>query len=52
MAFGKSDAEIGEILNLGETTVTSHVENAKHKLNTFRRTYAVVQAIRFGEITI
>jgi LuxR family quorum sensing-dependent transcriptional regulator len=52
VAFGKSDDEIGEILHLSETTVTSHVENAKRKLNTFRRTYAVVQAIRFGEITI
>jgi LuxR family transcriptional regulator, quorum-sensing system regulator BjaR1 len=52
VAIGKSDDEIGDILNLSGTTVTSHVENAKRKLNTFRRTYAVVQAIRFGEITL
>lgn len=50
VAVGKSDDEIGKILCLGSTTVTSHVENAKKKLNTFRRTYAVVQAIRLGEI--
>jgi LuxR family quorum sensing-dependent transcriptional regulator len=52
VAAGKSDSEIGEILNISGTTVASHVENAKRKLNTFRRTYAVVQAIRFGEITL
>jgi len=28
------------------------VENAKKKLDAFRRTYAVVQAIRFGEISL
>jgi LuxR family transcriptional regulator, quorum-sensing system regulator BjaR1 len=52
VAYGKSDDEIGEILNLSTTTVTSHVENAKRKLNTFRRTYAVVQAVRYGEISL
>jgi DNA-binding CsgD family transcriptional regulator len=52
VAAGKTDEEIGDILSIGTTTVTSHVENAKQKLDAFRRTYAVVQAIRFGEITL
>lgn len=52
VAIGKSDEEISEILNIGAATVTSHVENAKKKLDAFRRTYAVVQAIRFGEISL
>jgi len=52
VAMGKTDDEIGDILSIGATTVTSHVENAKQKLDAFRRTYAVVQAIRFGEITL
>jgi LuxR family quorum sensing-dependent transcriptional regulator len=52
VAMGKTDEEIGEILSIGATTVTSHVENAKQKLDAFRRTYAVVQAIRFGEISL
>lgn len=52
VAAGKTDEEIGEILSLGTTTVTSHVENAKRKLDAFRRTYAVVQAIRLGEISL
>jgi len=52
VAAGKTDDEIADILSIGTTTVTSHVENAKQKLDAFRRTYAVVQAIRFGEITL
>jgi LuxR family quorum sensing-dependent transcriptional regulator len=52
VAVGKSDDEIADILNIGAATVTSHVQNAKKKLDAFRRTYAVVQAIRFGEISL
>ena len=52
VACGKTDEEIGDILSIGTTTVTTHVENAKHKLDAFRRTYAVVQAIRYGEISL
>jgi LuxR family quorum sensing-dependent transcriptional regulator len=52
VATGKTDEEIGEILSIGTSTVTSHVENAKQKLDAFRRTYAVVQALRFGEISL
>jgi LuxR family transcriptional regulator, quorum-sensing system regulator BjaR1 len=52
VAVGKSDEEIGLLLSIGTATVTTHVESAKRKLDAFRRTYAVVQAIRFGEISI
>jgi LuxR family quorum sensing-dependent transcriptional regulator len=52
VAAGKSDDEIAEILNLSTPTVTWHVENAKKKLDAFRRTYAVVRAIRLGEISL
>jgi LuxR family quorum sensing-dependent transcriptional regulator len=52
VAAGKTDDEIADILSVGATTVTSHVENAKKKLDAFRRTYAVVQAIRYGEISL
>jgi LuxR family quorum sensing-dependent transcriptional regulator len=52
VAAGKSDDEIADILSIVTTTVTSHVENAKRKLDAFRRTYAVVQAIRLGEISL
>jgi LuxR family quorum sensing-dependent transcriptional regulator len=52
VAAGKTDDEIGEILTIARETVTTHVENAKIKLNATRRTFAVVQALRFGEITL
>lgn len=52
VAIGKTDDEIGEILTLSETTVKTHLERAKVKLNAVRRAYAVAQAIRLGEISI
>ena len=52
VAIGKTDEEIADILSISTTTVTSHVEHAKQKLDAFRRTYAVVQAIRLGEISL
>lgn len=52
IAAGKSDHEIASILSIAPGTVTVHVERAKRKLEAFRRTFAVVKAIRFGEITI
>jgi LuxR family transcriptional regulator, quorum-sensing system regulator BjaR1 len=52
VAAGKSDIEIAEILSIAPATVTLHVERAKRKLDAFRRTFAVVKALRCGEITI
>jgi DNA-binding CsgD family transcriptional regulator len=52
VAAGKSDLEIADILSIAPGTVTVHVEHAKRKLDAFRRTFAVVKAIRCGEITI
>jgi len=52
VATGRSDDEIGQILGLTARTVNWHVENAKQKLDAYRRTYAVVQAIRLGEISL
>jgi LuxR family quorum sensing-dependent transcriptional regulator len=52
VAAGKTDDEIGDILNVSATTVASHIENGKRKMDAVRRTYAVVQAIRLGEISL
>ncbi|MCP4934188.1 MAG: LuxR family transcriptional regulator [bacterium] len=52
VAAGKTDDEIAEILSVATTTTTFHVQNAKRKLDTCNRTYAVVKAIKYGEITI
>lgn len=52
VAVGKSDDEIATILSIGRQTVLTHLGNAKRKLNASRRTYAVVQALRYGEIVL
>ena len=52
VAHGKSDDEIGEILTISSGTVQLHVENAKRKLDAYKRTTAVISALRRGEITL
>lgn len=52
VAAGKSDIEIAAILSIAPGTVTVHVQRAKHKLDAFTRTFAVVKAVRCGEITL
>jgi DNA-binding CsgD family transcriptional regulator len=42
---GKSDWEIGEILNISEHTVREHIEAARRKLGVRTRTQAVIEAI-------
>ena len=52
VAHGKSDDEIGEILSISESTVLQHVENAKRKLDAYKRTSAIITALRRGEISL
>ncbi len=52
VAAGRSDDDIAAILSITTRTVTWHVENAKRKLDAFRRPHAVFQALRLGEITL
>ncbi len=49
---GKTTWETSEILSIAETTVLSHIENAKRKLEAPSRTQAVVKAIYLGLIQI
>jgi DNA-binding CsgD family transcriptional regulator len=51
-ARGKSSWDIGMILNISENTVNYHLKNAKRKLGTANRTFAVVKAIRFNLIEL
>lgn len=50
VANGKTTWETSEILSIAETTVLTHIENAKRKLNAPSRTQAVVKAIYLGLI--
>lgn len=49
---GKSDWEIGEILGISETTVHTHVENAKRLYKVPTRIQAVVEACRNRELRL
>lgn len=48
VAIGKTNWEIGQIVDISENTVHYHVERAKRKLNVSTRTQAVVKAF-FGD---
>jgi LuxR family quorum sensing-dependent transcriptional regulator len=50
IAEGRSDWEIGEILGIAETTVISHVQNAKRKLGARTRSQAVALCLVSGLI--
>jgi LuxR family quorum sensing-dependent transcriptional regulator len=52
VAISKTDSEIGEILSISTETATRHVQNIKRKLNAAGRSYAVVQGLRSGEISL
>ena len=49
---GKSDWEIGEILNISEATVHTHIENAKRLYRVPTRVQAVVEACRNRELRL
>ncbi len=50
-ARGKSDWEIGRLLNLSERTIHHAIERAKRRLGVATRVQAVVRAIHLGEIS-
>jgi len=51
-AAGKSDWQIGEILNLSDKTVNIYIERAKQKLGVHTRTQAIVRAMRAGIVDL
>ena len=52
VATGKTNDEIASILGIGIATVKTLLARAQVKLNASRRSYAVVQAIRLGELDL
>ncbi len=50
IADGKSDIEIGMVLNISSKTVNYHVENVKRVFGVHTRIQAVVTALRRGVI--
>ena len=49
---GKTDWEIGIILNISERTARAHMQSAARKLNAVNRTSTIVNALRGGEIPL
>lgn len=47
---GKTAWDISEILNIGESTVVSHLNNARDKFGVYSKHHAVVKAIMLGLI--
>lgn len=52
VADGKSDWDIGKVLNIASSTVNEHVEKAKEAMGVKTRTQAVAIAVRRGWIRI
>ena len=50
VGLGKTNWEIAKILDVKETTVQTHIENAKRKLNVQSRVSLVVQSMKTGVI--
>jgi DNA-binding CsgD family transcriptional regulator len=51
VALGKTDWEIGHLLNLSELTVHTHIEHAKQRFGAVTRAQAVMLALMCGAIT-
>jgi DNA-binding NarL/FixJ family response regulator len=51
VALGKANKEIAYQLNIGETTVKTHVSNILLKLGVASRTQAALYAVRIGLVS-
>lgn len=51
-ATGRTASEIARRLNISQRTVHAHLQNASDKLNASNKTHTVVEAIRYGQISV
>jgi LuxR family transcriptional regulator, quorum-sensing system regulator BjaR1 len=51
-ATGKTAGEIAEILAISQRTVHAHLQNASEKLRALNKTHTVVEALRYGQISM
>lgn len=51
-ASGKTANEIAEILEISQRTVHAHLQNASEKLGAHNKTHTVVEALRYGQISV
>ncbi|MEJ0012312.1 MAG: helix-turn-helix transcriptional regulator [Bauldia sp.] len=51
-ASGKTANEIADILEISQRTVHAHLQNASEKLGAHNKTHTVVEALRYGQISV
>jgi LuxR family quorum sensing-dependent transcriptional regulator len=51
-AVGKTASEIADELKISQRTVHAHLQNASEKLRASNKTHTVVEALRYGQITV
>lgn len=51
-ALGKTANQIAVILEISQRTVHAHLQNASEKLRARNKTHTVVEALRYGQITV
>lgn len=51
-ALGKTANQIAGILDISQRTVHAHLQNASEKLRAHNKTHTVVEALRYGQITV
>lgn len=51
-ATGLTAAEVAEMLEISQRTVHAHLQNSSEKLNATNKTHTVVEAIRYGQISM
>ncbi len=51
-ASGKTASEIAAILEISQRTVHAHLQNASDKLRARNKTHTVVEALRYGQISV
>jgi DNA-binding CsgD family transcriptional regulator len=51
-ASGKTANEIADILEISQRTVHAHLQNASEKLAAHNKTHTVVEALRYGQISV
>ncbi len=52
LVLNKSTKEIAQTLEISEKTVRNHISNSMQKLGVKGRAQAVVELLKFGELTI
>ena len=51
-ATGMTAGEIAEVLTISQRTVHAHLQNASEKLHALNKTHTVVEALRYGQISM